>query len=119
MGAIVLAIPTFYGLYYADSMIERAAYTMILIIVATTGFGPIPAFLSERFPTEVRNSASGFIYNGGLIFGSWAPLIAVTMLSNATELIPILLGANIIVGSIIILIGAKINPETRDVDISR
>ena len=31
---------------------------------------------------------------------------------------PILLGINVIIGSIIILIGAKINPETRDVDIT-
>ena len=119
MAAMLVAIPAFYGLYHADSTFERASYTIILIIVATTGFGPIPAFLSERFPTEVRNSASGFIYNGGLIFGSWAPLIAVTMISKGTELIPILLGINVIVGSVIILIGAKINPETRDVDISQ
>ena len=119
MAAITLAIPAFYGLYNAESVFERAAYTIVLIIVATTGFGPIPAFLSERFPTQVRNSASGLIYNGGLIFGSWAPLIAVTMLSRSTELIPILLGINVIIGSIIILIGARINPETRDVDISQ
>ena len=120
IGAIVLAIPVFYGLYTTDSAIERASYTMILIIVATTGFGPIPAFLSERFPTEMRNSASGFIYNGGLIFGSWAPLIAVTMLSKGgTELIPVLLGINVMIGSVIILIGAKINPETKDVDIAQ
>ena len=119
MAAIVVAIPTFYGLYNSDSTFERASYTIILIIVATTGFGPIPAFLSERFPTEVRNSASGFIYNGGLIFGSWAPLIAVTMISKGMELIPILLGINIIIGSVIILIGAKINPETKNIDISR
>ncbi len=119
IAAIALAIPAFYGLYNAESTFERASYTVLLIIVATTGFGPIPAFLSERFPTEVRNSASGFIYNGGLIFGSWAPLIAVTMLSKGTELIPVLLGINVIIGSIVILIGAKINPETRDVDITQ
>ena len=119
IAAILIAIPAFYGLYNADSVFERALYTIILIIVATTGFGPIPAFLSERFPTEVRNSASGFIYNGGLIFGSWAPLIAVTMISNSVELIPILLGLNVIIGSIVILIGAKINPETKDVDITQ
>ena len=119
MAAIALAIPAFYGLYNAESAFERAAYTIVLIIVATTGFGPIPAFLSERFPTEIKNNASGLIYNGGLIFGSWAPLIAVTMLSRGAELIPILLGINVIIGSIIILIGAKINPETRDVDISQ
>ena len=117
--AIAFAIPAFYGLYHAESALERIAYTVVLIVVATTGFGPIPAFLSERFPTEVRNSASGFIYNGGLIFGSWAPLIAVTMISKSAELIPVLLGINVIIGSIIILIGAKINPETRDVDISK
>ena len=120
IAAISLAIPVFYGLYNTDSAIERVSYTMILIIVATTGFGPIPAFLSERFPTEMRNSASGFIYNGGLIFGSWAPLIAVTMLSKGgTELIPVLLGINVMIGSVIILIGAKINPETKDVDITQ
>ncbi len=118
IATIVIAIPAFYGLYNAESIFERVLYTIVLIIVATTGFGPIPAFLSERFPTEVRNSASGFIYNGGLIFGSWAPLIAVTMLSKGTEWIPILLGINVIIGSIIILVGAKINPETRDTDIS-
>ena len=119
MAAIAFAIPAFYGLYHAESAFERITYTVVLIVVATTGFGPIPAFLSERFPTEVRNSASGFIYNGGLIFGSWAPLIAVTMISKGSELIPVLLGINVIIGSIIILIGAKINPETRDVDISK
>lgn len=118
IAAMAIAIPAFYGLYNAESIFERILYTIVLIIVATTGFGPIPAFLSERFPTEVRNSASGFIYNGGLIFGSWAPLIAVTMLSKGTEWIPILLGINVIIGSIIILVGAKINPETRDTDIS-
>ena len=119
IAAILIAIPAFYGLYNSDSVFERAMYTVILIIVATTGFGPIPAFLSERFPTEVRNSASGFIYNGGLMFGSWAPLIAVTMISNGAELIPVFLGLNVIIGSIVILIGAKINPETKDVDITK
>ncbi len=42
-----------------------------------------------------------------------------TIISKGTEWIPILLGINVIVGSIIILIGAKINPETKDVDISQ
>ena len=119
IAAIIVAIPAFFGLYYSETAFERITYTVILIMVATTGFGPIPAFLSERFPTEVRNSASGFIYNGGLIFGSWAPLIAVTMISKGVELIPIFLGINVIIGSVIILIGAKINPETRDVDITK
>ncbi|HWP78692.1 MAG TPA: hypothetical protein VNL34_03465 [Candidatus Nitrosotenuis sp.] len=39
------------------------------------------------------------------------------MLANAGKFTPFLLGANIIVGSIIILVGCKLNAETRDVDI--
>ena len=117
--AAILAIPVVYGLFNATTFFERIIFTIILIMVATTGFGPIPAFLSERFSTEIRNSASGFAYNGGLLFGSWAPLIAVSLLSNNENLIPFLLAAVIIIGSLIILVGAKINPETRDVDLMK
>ena len=117
ISAIVIAIPALYGLYHATLFYSRALFTAILIFVATSGFGPMPAFLSERFSTEVRNSASGFVYNGGLLIGSWAPLIAVTMLPHGENLVPILLGINVIIGSSILLIGAKINPETKDVDI--
>ena len=35
----------------------------------------------KRFPTEIRNSAAGFVYNGGLLVGSWAPLIVITLFS--------------------------------------
>jgi MFS family permease len=117
ISAIIIAIPALYGLYHATSFYSRSLYTVILIFVATSGFGPIPAFLSERFSTEVRNSASGFVYNGGLLIGSWAPLIAVTILPHGENLVPVLLGINVIIGSAILLIGAKINPETKDAEI--
>jgi MFS family permease len=115
--ATILAIPVLYGLFNATTFFERIIFTIILIMVGTSGFGPIPAFLSERFSTEIRNSASGFAYNGGLLFGSWAPLIAVSLLSHNENLIPFLLAVIVIIGSLIILVGVKINPETRDVDL--
>ena len=117
IAASIIAIPSIVGLYTSTNLFERMVYIIILIFAATTGFGPIPAFLSERFPTEIRNSACGFVYNGGLIIGSWAPLIAVNLLSNAGGLVPFLLGLNVIIGSVVIIIGAKLNPETRDVDL--
>ncbi|MBI3841962.1 MAG: MFS transporter [Thaumarchaeota archaeon] len=117
IAASIIAIPSIVGLYTATNLFERMVYIIILIFAATTGFGPIPAFLSERFPTEIRNSACGFVYNGGLIIGSWAPLIAVNLLSNAGGLVPFLLGLNVIIGSVVIIIGTKLNPETRDVDL--
>lgn len=116
--AIAVAVPTIFDLYHATNFVERIFYTVVLVFVATTGFGPIPAFLSERFPTEVRNSACDFVYNGGLIMGSWAPLIAVNLLSHAGSFVPLALALNIIAGSIVILVGTKLNPETRDTDLA-
>ena len=118
VAAIVLAIPTLLGLYNATHISERMFYLVVFVFVATTGFGAIPAFLSERFPTEVRNSACGFVYNGGLIVGSWSPLIAINILSQAGSLVPLALALNIIVGSIVAVVGAKLNPETRDADLT-
>ncbi len=117
--SLVLAIPVLYGLFNASTFFERIIFTIILIMIATSGFGPMPAFLSERFSTGIRNSASGFAYNGGLLFGSWAPLIAVSLLSGKGDLIPFLLATTVIVGALIMIVGAKINPETRDVDLAK
>jgi len=105
-------------------------YGSVVVFVSSTAFGPIPAFLSERFPTEIRNTASGFAYNGGLIIGSWSPLIAINLLSNVTSnpsssssslsnLVPFVLALNIIIGAAIILIGSRLNPDTRNVDLGQ
>ncbi|MGB6590127.1 MAG: MFS transporter, partial [Candidatus Nitrosopolaris sp.] len=116
--AIILAIPTLNGLHDSTTITQRMFFTALLVFVASTAFGPIPAFLSERFPTAIRNSASGFVYNGGLIIGSWSPLIAIQLLSLAhPQFIPYALAINIIIGSIIILIGSRLNPDTRDADL--
>ncbi len=50
--------------------------------------------------------------------GSWAPLIAVTVLSRVGPLAPIFLGINLMIGSAILLVGAKLNPETKEADLS-
>ncbi|MGD2106441.1 MAG: MFS transporter [Nitrosopumilaceae archaeon] len=115
--AAIISIPSIYGLYHSTFFYEQSFYIIVIVFVATTGFGAIPAFLSERFPTEIRNSASGFAYNGGLFFGAIAPIVALNLVSKSGEFAPFLLGFNIILGSVIILIGTKINPETKDVDI--
>jgi MHS family proline/betaine transporter-like MFS transporter len=116
--AIILAIPTLNGLHDSTSITQRMFFTALLVFVASTAFGPIPAFLSERFPTAIRNSASGFVYNGGLIIGSWSTLIAIRLLSQAQQqFIPYALAINIMIGSIIYLIGSRLNPDTRDIDL--
>lgn len=80
--SIILAVPLRYGLYNTININEKILYASIIVFISSTAFGPIPAFLSERFPTEIRNSASGFASNGGLIIGTWSPLLAINLLSH-------------------------------------
>ncbi len=118
IASIVVVIPIAYGIL-GGVLSLTILFVVIYAFIVSTASGPVPAFFSERFPTEVRNSAAGFAYNGGLIVGSWSPLIAVGLISLVqTEFIPLALGANIIIGSIIVLVGTLLNPETKDRDLT-
>lgn len=106
----------------ASAILDKAGlvfvYVIVFAFVVSTASGPVPAFFSERFPTQVRNSAAGFSYNAGLIFGSWSPLIALSLMSNVEKnLIPLALGANIIIGAVIVIIPTVLSRETKDVEL--
>ena len=101
-----------------DNVYGLILYVVVFAFVVSTASGPIPAYFSERFPTQIRNSAAGFSYNAGLIFGSWSPLIALYLISSVSkQMIPVALGINIIIGAIILIIPTLLSRETRDVDL--
>lgn len=114
---VILAVPLMIGLYHASSISERIFYNSVLIMIATSGFGPMPAFLSEKFPTQIRNTSAGFVFNSGLIIGAWAPLIAIEMSSKINWPQPFVFGVNLMIGCIMVLIGLKFNAETKDTDL--
>jgi MFS family permease len=106
----------------AIMILDRFLFVGLMVIayafVVSTASGPVPAFFSERFPTQARNSAAGFSYNAGLIFGSWSPLIALYLMSNATkEMIPVALGINIIIGAVIVMVPTILSRETKNVEL--
>lgn len=114
--SIALSIP------FAMMILQKTLLVSLVVVVyafiISTASGPIPAFFSERFPTQARNSAAGFSYNAGLIFGSWSPLIALHLMSiSAKEMISVALGINIIIGSIIVIIPTLLSRETKDVEL--
>jgi MFS family permease len=101
-----------------DNLYGMVLYVVVFAFVVSTASGPIPAYFSERFPTQIRNSAAGFSYNAGLIFGSWSPLIALYMMSSVPkQMVPIALGINLIIGAIILIIPTLLSRETKDVDL--
>jgi MFS transporter, MHS family, proline/betaine transporter len=94
-------------------------FVIIFAFVVSTASGPIPAFFSERFPTTIRNSAAGFSYNAGLIFGSWSPLIALSLMNSVSaELVPVALGINIVIGAIIVIIPTILSRETKEIELN-
>src|SRR6516165_8249945 len=72
-----------------------------------------PAYLSERFPTEVRATAVGFCYHQGAIWGGLiAPLLVAYASSRNIALSgPILITT--VVGLAIFLVAVLLSPETR------
>jgi len=76
-------------------------------------YSQLPSYLSERFPTEVRATASAFCYHQGAIFGGFVPLV-LTFFAEHYQLglvIPMLVGT--VAAAISVVIALLISPETK------
>jgi MFS transporter, SHS family, lactate transporter len=115
-----IMLPAILTIPVAPLYLLTTDYTMIVIFFTLQGaFGAggmhaqYPAYLSERFPTEVRATASGFVYHQGAIFGGLvAPILA--YLATSWQLgfaIPMLIGTTVACVSLILAVA--ISPETR------
>jgi MFS transporter, SHS family, lactate transporter len=76
-------------------------------------YGQNPSYLSERFPTEVRATASGFVYHQGAI---WGGLIAPVLTYMAVQMnmgfaMPMMIST--IFFLVIVVISVLLGPETR------
>ena len=76
-------------------------------------YGQNPAYLSERFPTEVRATASGFCYHQGAIWGGLvAPIVAYFATTwGLGYAIPMMIGTMVFALSYIIAL--VVGPETK------
>jgi MFS family permease len=116
VASVLVAVPLAKMILENDQLV--ALFVVTYAFIVSTASGPVPAFFSERFPTQVRNSAAGFSYNAGLIFGSWSPLIALYLMSAAgNDFVPLALGANIVIGAIIVIIPTLLSRETKSVEL--
>jgi MFS transporter, SHS family, lactate transporter len=69
--------------------------------------------LTERFPTEVRCTASGFCYHVGVIFGGLVPPV-ISYFAVEQQMgfaMPMLIGT--LAGSASVIIAMLISPETK------
>ena len=115
-----IIIPALLTIPIAPAYLLTDNYTMIVVFFAIQGaFGAggmhaqYPAYLAERFPTEVRATAGGFVYHQGAIFGG---LVGPVLAYFATTwhmgfAIPMLVGT--VLGCISVAVAILFSPETR------
>lgn len=86
----------------------------------SSGYAVVFAWLSERYPTEVRATGSTGTYNGGQLIGGWATTImaalvgvAVTAHSWAVAMV-----VSALCGYAVSIVFALFGPETKHVDLA-
>jgi len=115
-----ILVPALLTIPVAPFYLMTGNYAMIVVFFALQGaFGgggmhvQYPHYLAERFPTEVRATASGFCYHQGAIFGGFVPLV-LTYLATTWNLgfaIPMMIGTT--VGCASLIVAVLLSPETR------
>jgi len=113
IAALVAAVPIAYLIMGRAYGFYGVLVTASVLAFLTTGiYGVIPAYLSEKFSTDVRSTGVGFSFNGGFIIGNWSTAILLLLTSMTGAAFYAYWGAFIVVGELFILASALMSPET-------
>jgi len=115
-----IAMPAALGIPTAFLYLLAQDYTWIVVGFALQGmfacgglWSGMPAYLSERFPTEVRATAAAFCFHQGAIWGGLiSPLLVLYATTHQITLAgPILVTT--VVGVAVFLVAVLLSPETK------
>jgi SHS family lactate transporter-like MFS transporter len=110
----ILSIPlAFWYLLTSDYTVMVVGYVAMGACGGGGMGGPIPAYLNERFPTEIRATATAFCFHQGAIWGGLVPPL-LTYFATSYDIgftIPMLIGA--CVGAVSWTLGLFFGPETK------
>ena len=114
-----MIIPAFIGIFITPIYLLTADPSVIIIgfivqsVFAGAMYSQMPSYLTERFPTEVRATASAFCYHQAAIFGgAVAPVLTYFAVDhNLGFAIPMLVGTTF--GLISVVIALLVSPETK------
>ena len=115
-----MILPAIVGVMVTPLYLFTEDYTMIVVFFGLQGlfaaggiYGQNPSYLAERFPTEVRATASGFCYHQGAIFGGLTASIITYFALNwhLGFAIPMAIGTS--VGLVSFIAALALGPETR------
>jgi SHS family lactate transporter-like MFS transporter len=101
-----------------DTLVIVGGFVLIGLFAGGGMYGQIPAYLNERYPTEVRATASAFSYHVGAIAGGLVPPMLTYFATdpswNLGFAIPMLIGA--MFGLANFVVALALGPETKGVE---
>jgi SHS family lactate transporter-like MFS transporter len=114
-----MIIPAAIGLFITPLYLFSADYAIVAGAFILQGaflgaiYGQNPSYLSERFPTEVRATASGFCYHQGAIWaGFTGPVLAILAAGQPLGFaVPMLIATS--GAALVFIVALLIGPETK------
>src|ERR1700731_3392081 len=99
----VIPLAPFY-LFSSDLTVIAVAFALQGLAGSGGMFGQVPSSLNERFPTEVRATATAFCYHQGAIWGGFVPLVLTYFATqyNLGYAIPMMIGTIVAAISVVI-----------------
>lgn len=87
-GTLVLGVPLFMLLNQSPTLMTMIGIELVLGVLATAYFAPLPALMSAMFPVQIRSTGLSLGYNIGVtVFGGFAPFILTFLISTTGSLL--------------------------------
>ena len=108
--AAFLAPITFLAIFFAEGTTNLVLLVVVLQIVTVSGYGPVGAYLNERFPTSVRSSGYGMGYSLSIVIPALYPYYLPPLQDLLGRHVAI--AALLMLAGVLVLIGGLTGPET-------
>ena len=115
VSAALLGPLLWWGAMSSSSAGRAALFAVVLQVATVSAYDPISAYLSERFPTEVRSTGYGMGYSLSLIFPALYPFYLPGMEAVFGRLGAVLV--LVILGGLLVVLGAALGPRLSASDI--
>lgn len=109
VSAMLLGPLLWWGAVHAPTLAVAALLAALLQVATVSGYGPIAAYLSERFPAEVRSTGYGSAYSLSLVLPAlypfYVPALEPWLGRDGTVI------GMVVLGGLLVIVGARLGPR--------
>lgn len=110
LGAAVLAPLAYLAVFDAGGIPALVILVAVLQIVTVSGYGPVGAYLAERFPSAVRSTGYGVGYSLSIVLPALYPYYLPPLQAALGRQTAV--AALLVLGALLVLTGALAGPDT-------